>query len=192
MYASQEDIKTMLSTFRPKYYVPTNGSYRQLLNNAMLSLDMGIGLNHMSVFVLDNGMVLSIDKSGARISPQKVMTGELLVDGLSIGDSDSDIISDRATLSGDGVIVLGVVVDLKNKMIVGGPDVQTRGLFFVKDSEAILKEVTKLFINIIENELENEYFNKTHCENEVRDIIFKAISRNAKKSTLIIHLIETI
>ena len=192
MYASQEDIKTMLSTFRPKYYVPTNGSYRQLLNNAMLSLDMGIGLNHMSVFVLDNGMVLSIDKSGARISPQKVMTGELLVDGLSIGDSDSDIISDRSTLSGDGVIVLGVVVDLKNKMIVGGPDVQTRGLFFVKDSEAILKEVTKLFINIIENELENEYFNKTHCENEVRDIIFKAIRRNAQKSPLIIPLIATI
>ncbi|MDY5669482.1 MAG: ribonuclease J [Bacilli bacterium] len=192
MYASQEDIKTMLSTFRPKYYVPTNGSYRQLLNNAMLSLDMGIGLNHMSVFVLDNGMVLSIDKSGARISPQKVMTGELLVDGLSIGDSDSDIISDRSTLSGDGVIVLGVVVDLKNKMIVGGPDVQTRGLFFVKDSEAILKEVTKLFINIIENELKNDYFDKTHCENEIRDIIFKAIRRNAQKSPLIIPLIATI
>ena len=95
-------------------------------------------------------------------------------------------------LSGDGVIVLGVVVDLKNKMIVGGPDVQTRGLFFVKDSEAILKEVTKLFINIIENELENEYFNKTHCENEVRDIIFKAIRRNAQKSPLIIPLIATI
>ena len=52
--------------------------------------------------------------------------------------------------------------------------------------------MTKLFINIIENELKNDYFDKTHCENEIRDIIFKAIRRNAQKSPLIIPLIATI
>lgn len=192
MRPSQEDLKTMISLFRPKYYIPICGTYRELLANARMSVDMGIGLNHMNVFVIDNGMVVEIDNNGGRISKEKVIVGDLLVDGRGVGDIDNKLVDERSSLADDGVIILGVAISKDNKRIVAGPDIQTRGLVFVKESEALLKEINRLFLQIINAELAKPNPSIKAMEDASKDIIFKAIRRMTLKSPMIIPIITEI
>ena len=62
---------------------------------------------------------------------------------------------------------------------------------FEENDEAIASKNNKKIYTPIKD-IPILYFDKTHCENEIRDIIFKAIRRNAQKSPLIIPLIATI
>ena len=59
MHAGSEDLKTMLSIFKPKYYMPVRGYYNKLVENAKLALDQGY--NHSNILVYDNGMVANFE-----------------------------------------------------------------------------------------------------------------------------------
>lgn len=188
MHPSQEDLKTMIALFSPMNYLPINGTFSQLLANAKLAVDMGIGLNHMNVFVMDNGMVLDLTSKGSKIIG-KVNAGDILVDGTRLGEDDSSVIQERNVMAEDGVVVLAATVSRESKKIILGPDVQTRGLVFVKDSEALMKEITRLFITSVEEGLKNNHTNEQLCAN-ASDIVFKTIRRHILKTPLIIPYIE--
>ncbi|HBF68285.1 MAG TPA: hypothetical protein DDW20_03075 [Firmicutes bacterium] len=191
MHPSQEDLKTMLALFSPKHFLPINASYTNLLNSARLAVDMGIGLNHMNVFVMDNGMILDLKKTGSRLLPSKVESGDLLVDGKRVGQEDSSLISERNIMGEDGVVILAAGVSKSAKKIVLGPDIQTRGLIFVKESEALLKEINKVFTVTLEEGLKNN-FSLNVIKDNICDIVFKTIRRHTLKSPLIIPHIEVL
>lgn len=190
MHPSEEDLKTMISIFRPKYYVPINGTYKQLLSNAMIAVNMNIGLTYTNIFILDNGMVLDIDQKGAFISKEKVLTGELYVDGFNIGLGDLKTMEQRRILGDDGVVVIGAVVSLETRKITYGPDIQTRGLVYVKESESLLKELERLSLNAINEELTNAQPNLKNIEEKIKDDLFKHIKRVTTKSPMIISMIN--
>ena len=45
----------VLSLLKPKFYLPIQGYYVNLLSNAKLAFDMRIGLTHNNIFLFDNG-----------------------------------------------------------------------------------------------------------------------------------------
>ena len=53
MHSSEEDLKTAISVFNPRYYIPITGTLVKLFANAKVALNMKNNLNHNSVFVLD-------------------------------------------------------------------------------------------------------------------------------------------
>ncbi len=189
MHASEEDIKTMLSAFRPKYYAPINGMYTGLLANAKISLEMGIGLNHTNVFVLDNGMILELENGKCHISNETVITGDLLVDGINIGDTTSQTLEDRRIFGDDGAIIVGFAYSKSKKAITFGPDIQIRGLVTVKESERILKELTKLLQITLASEFNKNDFNKAQLESNIIDSFSRAARRITLKQPKIITTI---
>lgn len=192
MHPCQEDIKTFLATFRPKYYIPINGTYKELLANAKTSLETHVGLNHTNIFVIDNGMVVEINDNGAHISQEKVTTGDILVDGNDIGNQDAKIVQERTLLSDEGVVILGAVISKKTRKIVAGPDVQTRGLVYVKESESLIKEITRQFVSVIETEIAKDEYSLKDIESQLKDTLFRTIRRITMKSPMIIPIIEEI
>ncbi len=192
MHPCQEDIKTFLATFRPKYYIPINGTYKELLANAKTSLETHVGLNHTNIFVIDNGMVVEINDNGAHIAQEKVVTGDILVDGRDIGNEDAKIVQERTLLSDEGVVILGAVISKKSRKIIAGPDVQTRGLVYVKESESLLKEINRQFVSIIETEIAKEDYSIKTIESLLKDSLFRMIRRITMKSPMIIPIIEEI
>ena len=117
---------------------------------------MHIGLSHTNIFLLDNGQSLVIDDHGATFdsnNDDKIKVGDVMIDGIGVGDVVKDIISDRTRLSEDGVVILGCAVSKKQKKIICGPDIQMRGFLFLKDKEAdvLIKEITKIFIDGVNN-----------------------------------------
>ena len=161
MHAQEEDIKTFISLLKPKYYLPMKGEYVHLVANAKLAISAGTGLNHMNTFLMDNGQVLEFVEGKPRLLTHeldKVPTGDVLIDGLGVGDVKKDVIVQRQRLAEDGIVILGATISKKKKIIVAGPDIQMRGFVFVKESENIIREITQLFSQELENFLQNKSF----------------------------------
>ena len=192
MHASQEDLKTAISVFNPKYYIPIFGSLVKLFANAKIALGMNIGLNHSNVYVLDNGMIVEFENGVAKILPNKIITGNVFVDGKGIGDIASEVLEQRRRFSDDGVIILAATISKSKREIVLGPDIQTRGLVFVKESDSLLREIDRVFKLNIKQELVKPNYSISYMEMTIKDQIFKTIRRSILKSPVIIPIITEI
>ncbi len=136
-HASQEELKLMVNLTRPKYFVPIHGEYRHLVKHARIAEQVGIPAEN--VFVLDIGDVLEFCASEARRAG-KVDAGQVLVDGLGVGDVGNVVLRDRRVLAQDGILIVVVTVDKQTAEVIAGPDIVSRGFVYVKESEALLKE----------------------------------------------------
>ncbi len=186
MRASEEDIKSMLSSFRPKYYIPISGMFTDLLANAKIAVNTGIGLNHTNVFVLDNGMVFKIDNKGGYISDETVLTGDLFVDGINIGDNSASTIEDRATFGDDGALVVGFGYSKSLRKLTYGPDIQPRGIMMIKESEKFIKELNKVLDLALAECFALPLVHKAHIQSSVTDSLSKACRRMTLKDPKII------
>ncbi len=192
MHACEEDIKYFIATFRPSYLIPISAPFVQLLACAKIALNMGIGYNHNNVFIVDNGNIVEFEAGIGRILPQKVIVGEVFVDGKGIGDIGATVLEERQRLADEGVIVLGVTISQSKHQIVAGPDIQARGLVFLKDNESLIREITRLFVSTVESELAKERYSIAYIETATKDIVFKAVRRAINKTPTIIPIIAEI
>lgn len=192
MHAREEDLKTLISILRPKYYLPVKGYYKDLIGNANIANKMKIGLNHNNILVFDNGMVAKFENEKIVPGQQPVHVGELMVDGLGIFDTGSVVINDRTKLADDGVIILGVTVDAVTKEIVAGPDVQTRGLVFVKDSDYLIKEIANIYVDTVNEILSNDHYDYNEKRVAIRDKVSKYVKKEIGKDPLILSMIVEI
>ena len=153
MHAQEDDLRFVLNIFKPKYYFPVRGHYTKIMENAKLAVSLGIGLNHMNVFVMDNGMQLIFEENRRPIILPAEVTGidtaPVLVDGKGLTKDGNDLIAMRQKLGVDGAVIIAATVSLGEKKIIAGPDCQMRGFVYVKEAEPLLKSVTQIFVEEI-------------------------------------------
>jgi ribonuclease J len=150
---------------------------------------MGIGLTHQNVFVMENGTSVIMDGKGARLFNENIPHGDLMIDGIGVGDVANNVIDDRKKLS-EGVVVLALTVSKKKREIVAGPDVQMRGFVFVKEADAVLKEVSRLFVTTVEDFLNARMeYNLDEIKQNVYEKCLRAIRRQTGREPMVLPLI---
>jgi len=192
MHAQSEDIKTIISMLQPKYYLPVKGYYKDLISNATLANNMQIGLNHNNIFVFDNGMVAKFVDEKFVPGEEMIQTGELMVDGLGIFDAGSVVINDRNKLADDGVIILGITIDSETKEIVAGPDVQTRGLVFIKDNDHLVKDIADLYVGLVKDTFSNSKLDINEKRVTIRDKVSKYVKKETGKDPMVLSMVVEI
>ncbi len=188
MHASEEDLKMMIGLLKPRYYIPVKGFYKDLLDNAEVALSMGIKLNHQNVFLLENGNSVLLDQTGGRLVDEGITHGDIMIDGIGVGDVGSNVLSDRQKLA-EGVVILGVTVSRSKKAIVAGPDVQMRGFVYTRDAEAITREVNKIFLSSVKDGLEDKDYKLETMKQTVYERCLRAIRRSTGKEPMVLPLI---
>ena len=188
MQASEEDLKMMASLFKPKYYIPVKGFYKDLLANAMLALSMGLGLTHQNVFVLENGMSVLIDEKGARVFDEKIPHGDLMIDGSGVGDISTSVLSDRTKLA-EGAVIVAATISRKKMGIVAGPEVQTRGLVVGKEADALTRDLSKILLSTVEELVTSYDFNMAELKQNVYEKCLRAIRRSTGKEPMVLPLL---
>lgn len=187
MHASKEDLKMMIFMFRPKYYLPVKGEYRMLCANAMIAEEMGIDPDHIRI--LDNGQ-MAVFEDGELVSCK--MEAELhdtMIDGKENWDMAGVVLKDREILSTDGVMVLAIGLDAKTKKIVNGPDIQTRGFIYLRDSEYITAECTKIMEDIIRENVEQKKYENLETRSQIRDKVSKYLFKTTGKRPMVLPVI---
>ena len=108
-HARQEELKLMLALTKPKYFMPVHGEFIQLSSHRDLALAMG--MDKKNVFLMKIGDVLEISKNDARVNGT-VPAGQVMIDGLGVGDVGNIVLRDRKHLSEDGLMVVVVTICL--------------------------------------------------------------------------------
>jgi ribonuclease J len=139
-HASQEELKLMINLTRPRFVAPIHGERRHLVHYARLAEQMGVPREN--IFLMDNGSVLEVDEHSAEIV-DRVPAGDVLVDGLSVGEIGQVVLRDRQFLARDGMLVVIVTIDKSSGAVLAGPDLVTRGFVYAREAEDLL-ERTKL------------------------------------------------
>jgi ribonuclease J len=185
-HGSQEELKLMLNLMRPKYFIPIHGEYRMLRLHAKLA--ESVGIESENIFLLDIGDTVEIQGGAARKGP-KVPTGNVLIDGLGVGDVGNIVLRDRKLLSQDGILVVVVTLSKQDGTILSGPDIISRGFVYVRESEGLLDEANRIVTNTL-NKLMSENVNEwASLKTHVRDTLGRFLYEQTRRRPMILPII---
>ncbi|MCI9313262.1 MAG: ribonuclease J, partial [Erysipelotrichaceae bacterium] len=187
MHPSSEDLKMMLYLFKPKYYIPVKGEYRHLVMNANLGVSMGYSADR--ILILDNGQIAVFENNVLKSASERLTLEDTLIDGKENWDVTGVVLKDRETLSTDGAMIIGVGVNMKTKEIINGPDVQTRGLIYLRDADYIVKEVAAMMEECIETAVKEKRYDNLTLRSEARDKITKYLIKQTGKRPMVLPVI---
>ena len=168
----------MHSLTHPKYFMPAHGEYRHLKHHRDLAIQMGMPKEN--VFILQDGDVLAVNQSGAAIVDH-VRAGNILVDGIGVGDVGNIVLRDRKHLAEEGMLIVVAAIDLETLSIMSGPDIITRGFIYAKVSEELINEVKTVATRELEMclayQMTEWYVLKSRIKKEVEALLYEKTKR---------------
>ena len=185
-HACQEEQKLMLSLIRPKYFIPVHGEYRQLMAHAETARKMGIPSEN--IFITGNGKVLELNEREAKFTGN-VTAGNIMVDGLGVGDVGNIVLKDRQKLSQDGLIIVVITMDSASGTVIAGPDVITRGFVYVKESENLIEEIKKILRQELEKCEEKNITDWATIKAILKDKLHDYIYKKTKRDPMLLPII---
>lgn len=136
-HAHREELRIMLETVRPKYFVPVHGEYRHLVKHARLAAECGVAPER--ALVLEDGQPLTFLDQGIRLE-EALPAERILVDGKGVGDVGQSVLKERQLLAGEGMVVVLLVVDQDTGEITLGPDIVSKGFVFEQQYAHVLED----------------------------------------------------
>lgn len=185
-HASQEEIKMMYTILKPKYSIPVHGEYRHLVKHAELAESMGI--DKKNIFILSSGDVLELSEEEGKVV-DTVPYGELMVDGLGVGDVGNIVIRDRQVLSENGIVVVVLTLDKYTNQLLSGPDIVTRGFVYVRESETLIEEATDVVYHAVINCLENSNVDWAKIKLVIKDSLGEYFWKKMKRTPMVLPII---
>lgn len=186
-HACQEELKLIYSLVKPKYAIPIHGEFRHRKANAGLALSLGIPKDH--VFMLQSGDVLELDDKEAKVV-DKVHTGEVLVDGLGVGDVGNIVLRDRQHLAEDGILIVVMTLEKGSNRLLAGPDIVSRGFVYVRESEGLMEDARKVLMDAVDHCLHRQKgADWSKIKLVVRDTMNEFIWKRTKRRPMILPII---
>ncbi len=185
-HACREEIKLIYSLVRPQYAVPIHGEMRHRVAQSRLAEEMGI--NPKDIFVLNSGDVLEMSQDFAKVTG-KVPCGDILVDGLGVGDVGNIVLRDRQKLAEDGIMVVVLSLEAKTGKILAGPNIVSRGFVYVREAETLMIEAQRI-LDVRVLELESKGIKDwSKIKNVIKDALGEYVWKATKRRPMIIPII---
>jgi len=185
-HGSQEDLKLMLNLMQPKYFIPVQGEYRMLIAHSKLAQQLG--MQKSQIFIADKGDIVEYKNGKMRMSG-RVQAGNVLIDGIGVGDVGNIVLRDRKLLSQDGIFIVVVTLNRAQKKIASGPEILSRGFVYVRESEELMVEASEIAKTVIEKYVGKDTFEWTNIKQEIRDTLNTYLFQKTKRRPMIIPII---
>ncbi len=181
----QEELKLMLNLIQPRHFIPVHGEFS--MQYAHGGLAESCNVDKENIFLLEKGETVEFEnRQGKR--GKKVPAGNVLIDGLGVGDVGNIVLRDRRLLSKDGVLV--VVIGLtKGNECVSGPNIISRGFVYVRESEELIKEAEALVTKTIAHCNEQHIMEWSQIKSHVRDVLGKFLFEKTKRRPMVMPII---
>jgi ribonuclease J len=185
-HGSQEELKLMLNLMKPKYFLPIHGEFRMQRRHAVLAESVGIDPDN--IFITDIGEVVEIQGGSAR-KAGKVTAGNVLIDGLGVGDVGNIVLRDRKLLSQDGILVVVVTLSKQDGKIVSGPDIISRGFVYVRESEGLLDEANRIVSSTLQKLMSENVNEWASLKTNVKDALGRFLYEQTRRRPMILPII---
>ncbi|HEY1726932.1 MAG TPA: ribonuclease J [Candidatus Baltobacteraceae bacterium] len=186
-HASQEELLLMLNLIRPEHFIPVHGEYRMLVTHGKLAERTGV--EPSNIFVCENGDVIQFteDMSG---KVGRTYGGNVFVDGSGVGDIGDAVLRDRRHLSSDGIMMVVVTIDAEEARVIAGPDLITRGVFYIPESDGKVLDDLKTELRGILDRVSAEGLRDVHNVKEtIREGLAQAIYTRSKRRPIVVPVV---
>nr|WFO04241.1 ribonuclease J [Staphylococcus aureus] len=188
-HGCMEELKMMINIMKPEYFIPVQGEFKMQIAHAKLAAEAGVAPE--KIFLVEKGDVINYNGKDMILN-EKVNSGNILIDGIGIGDVGNIVLRDRHLLAEDGIFIAVVTLDPKNRRIAAGPEIQSRGFVYVRESEDLLREAEEKVREIVEAGLQEKRIEWSEIKQNMRDQISKLLFESTKRRPMIIPVISEI
>ena len=185
-HANARDLQLMINLLQPKYLFPIQGEYRGLDAHAKAAME--VGMLPENIFIPKRGSIMEYDH-GDFVPAGAVSAGDVMIDGNAIGDVGNIVLRDRKILSEDGIFIVALTVNRKEKKIISKAKVHTRGFVYVKKSRDILRESSDIINKTVEDYLAQDSFDWGELRVAVRDSLAKYLFDQTKRRPAILPVV---
>lgn len=185
-HASQEELLLMLNLVRPEFLIPVHGEYRMLDAHKQLAIRTGVEAEN--VFLAEDGDVFEFTHDyGDKIG--KTYGGHVFVDGSGIGDVGEAVLRDRKALSNDGIMMVVVAIDGEEARLIAGPDVISRGVFYLPEAGGVIDELRAELRAIIEGISVDALRDVDAVKEHIRSALAAAVYARTKRRPMVIPVV---
>lgn len=188
-HACQEELKLMQALTKPKYFIPVHGEYRHLKVHSELAQKMG--MPNKNILIPENGVIIEVSENEIKKNGT-VQSGQVLVDGLGVGDVGNIVLRDRKHLSLDGILTVVATVDSESGHLIAGPDIISRGFVFVKEAEGLMDGIKDIARDILDNNEGDKMKNTEYVKNQIKEELKNFLWQRTMRKPMIVPIIMEI
>ena len=185
-HAKQEELKLIHRLVRPKFFMPAHGEYRMLKKHAELAEELG--MPSQNIFINKTGDILELDRRSAKVSGT-IPVGNVLIDGLGVGDVGNIVLRDRKHLSEDGLMIVVVTISKEDGKVLAGPDIISRGFVYVRESEDLMDGAKTVIKNVLTECEERNIKEWAYLKNSIKDNLKDYLYQRTKRNPMILPII---
>jgi len=182
-HACQEELKLMLNVTRPKFFIPIHGTLRHLIHHAKLAKSVGVPHG----IVITNGQVASIENDEISVLADRVPHGKVFIDG-EAEEVPEIVVRDRQHLAEDGFVIIVVAID-SNGHVGREPEIITRGLLHVDESQDILAEVRAQLVQMLHGSRPEELLDHDLTQEKMRALLKRYFRKEMGRRPMILPVI---
>lgn len=188
-HACQEELKLMQTLVKPRFFVPIHGEYRHLKQHAELAETLG--MPRSNILIADNGDVIEVTRDSIKKNGT-VISGQVFVDGLGVGDVGNIVLRDRKHLSQDGILTVVVTIEKESGNVIAGPDIISRGFVYVRESEDLMEEARLIVKNALKECEEKHITEWSSIKSNIKEVLRLFLYEKTKRKPMILPIIMEI
>ena len=119
----------------------------------------------------------------------KTYGGHVFVDGSGIGDVGEAVLRDRKALSNDGIMMVVVAIDSEEARVIAGPDLISRGVFYLPEADGVLDELRTELRETIEGISVDAMRDVNTVKEHIRSGVSRAIYTRTKRRPVVIPVV---
>ena len=155
-------------------------------------LASNLGYKPENILLKQNGDVITIEDKELKDDFEHISVEDVLIDGSSSEDVGDLVIKDREMLSENGIVLISATVSKKDKHLLVGPEITTRGFIYVKDSKEMIDEIKRISLEVINNNINNNYVDFNSIKTEIRERLSKYFYVETECKPMIIAVIQEV
>ena len=189
-HASSEDIMLMIKLMNPKYYMPVKGEYRYMVNNANLA--NALGIKPENIFLKQNGDIVEIIDGKATDKFERIKVKDTLIDGKSSDDVGELVMKDREMLSNNGIVLVSATLSKKDKVLLVGPEITTKGFIYVKEAKDLIHKMKEISEEVITRNINNGFVDYNKIKTELRSELSNYLYEQTECKPMIIAVVQEV
>lgn len=175
------ELLFLYNAARPRNAMPVHGEWAHLLANRQLALRTGVPEER--TVIAQNGVVVDLVDGRVKIAGQ-LPTGNLFVDGVTMGEVDDDVLEERTTLGDGGVVSISAVINKATGRLIEPPTVITRG--FATDDRRYVGELRSLVEKTIADQAANGVTEPAPLSRALRNKVGRLAEKKWRREPLVI------
>jgi ribonuclease J len=183
-HASQEDIRIMVETARPKFVVPIHGEYRMLFRHKEF-VKNHLGYAEENIILIENGDHLELEPNRAAVVSRSEI-GRTFIDDDSSGELEYDTVRERKKLAFSGAIALTVTLDKKTKKLMEDPQITYQGVAGMDFDDGMLEDALQTVIDSVNNMPKKDFTNQAVFKENLRINLKRFIQKETGAKPVII------